>query len=436
MMYPIEDFAGVKALLKSLNLATYNSAMNIKVDEASGLTTLNLDLMQSFAVAMVVYFLGVWMKKKISVLERFCIPAPVAGGFVFAILHLIVRQTMNFSLGIDTTFQSPFMMVFFTTIGLTASIELIKKGGLGVIIFWVLASILCVFQDAIGLTLAKVMGANPLLGLICGSITMTGGHGTGAAFAPKFAEMGLDGANVAAMAAATFGLVSGSIIGGPIGATLIRKNNLKSKAAEYTNQEVTLESEKEEINVDEVLKTLTIILISIAIGAVVSIPVKKAGITLPAYVTAMIVASILLNVGESTKMWHVNQKASSFLGTLSLNVFLSFALTGMQLWQLAEVAGPMMVILVAEVVFMALFAYFVTFKVMGSDFDAATIAAGHCGFGLGATPNGVANMTSVQEEFGPAPRAFFILPIVGAFLIDFTNSLIITIFVNIAQTMM
>lgn len=435
-MYPIEDFAGVKALLKSLNLATYNSAMNIKVDEASGLTTLNLDLMQSFAVAMVVYFLGVWMKKKISVLERFCIPAPVAGGFVFAILHLIVRQTMNFSLGIDTTFQSPFMMVFFTTIGLTASIELIKKGGLGVIIFWVLASILCVFQDAIGLALAKVMGATPLLGLICGSITMTGGHGTGAAFAPKFAEMGLDGANVAAMAAATFGLVSGSIIGGPIGATLIRKNNLKSKAAEYTNQEVTLESEKEEINVDEVLKTLTIILISIAIGAVVSIPVKKAGITLPAYVTAMIVASILLNVGESTKMWHVNQKASSFLGTLSLNVFLSFALTGMQLWQLAEVAGPMMVILVAEVVFMALFAYFVTFKVMGSDFDAATIAAGHCGFGLGATPNGVANMTSVQEEFGPAPRAFFILPIVGAFLIDFTNSLIITIFVNIAQTMM
>lgn len=435
-MYPIEDFAGVKDLLKSLNLATYNSAMNIKVDEASGLTTLNLDLMQSFAVAMVVYFLGVWMKKKISVLERFCIPAPVAGGFVFAILHLIVRQTMNFSLGIDTTFQSPFMMVFFTTIGLTASIELIKKGGLGVIIFWVLASILCVFQDAIGLALAKVMGASPLLGLICGSITMTGGHGTGAAFAPKFAEMGLDGANVAAMAAATFGLVSGSIIGGPIGATLIRKNNLKSKAAEYTNQEVTLESEKEEINVDEVLKTLTIILISIAIGAVVSIPVKKAGITLPAYVTAMIVASILLNVGESTKMWHVNQKASSFLGTLSLNVFLSFALTGMQLWQLAEVAGPMMVILVAEVVFMALFAYFVTFKVMGSDFDAATIAAGHCGFGLGATPNGVANMTSVQEEFGPAPRAFFILPIVGAFLIDFTNSLIITIFVNIAQTMM
>lgn len=435
-MYPIEDFAGVKDLLKSLNLATYNSAMNIKVDEASGLTTLNLDLMQSFAVAMVVYFLGVWMKKKISVLERFCIPAPVAGGFVFAILHLIVRQTMNFSLGIDTTFQSPFMMVFFTTIGLTASIELIKKGGLGVIIFWVLASILCVFQDAIGLALAKVMGANPLLGLICGSITMTGGHGTGAAFAPKFAEMGLDGANVAAMAAATFGLVSGSIIGGPIGATLIRKNNLKSKAAEYTNQEITLESEKEEINVDEVLKTLTIILISIAIGAIVSIPVKKAGITLPAYVTAMIVASILLNVGESTKMWHVNQKASSFLGTLSLNIFLSFALTGMQLWQLAEVAGPMMVILVGEVVFMALFAYFVTFKVMGSDFDAATIAAGHCGFGLGATPNGVANMTSVQEEFGPAPRAFFILPIVGAFLIDFTNSLIITIFVNIAQTMM
>ena len=432
MSYPINDFKGVTELLKGMKLSTYQNTMVLSTSD-TGLTTLKLDLMQSFALALCVYYIGVFLKKKISALEKFCIPAPVAGGIVFALLHLLSRNYLNFSIGVDTTFQKPFMMVFFTTIGLTASIQLVKKGGLGVLIFWVLATLLCIVQDAVGVGVAKLMGQHPLLGLICGSVTMTGGHGTGGAFGPEFEKLGMEGATATAMAAATFGLVMGSLMGGPLGAVLIRKNNLKSKASEYIDKKIEMEEKEEKIDFNEVFKTLTYVVVAIALGAVIEIPLKKAGVTLPSYVTAMIIASIFLNIGESTGKWHVNQKASDFLGTIGLNAFLSFALTGLKLWELAAVAGPMFVILISQTVVMAAFAYFVTFKVMGSDFDAATISAGHCGFGMGATPNGVANMTAVQEEFGSAPRAFFILPVVGAFLIDFTNAMVITGFVNFVK---
>ena len=444
MDYPItlESFKDVGPILKELNLATHQNALYL--DAGKEMTTLKLDLMQSFAVALLVYYLGVLLKKVIPILNKFCIPAPVAGGVVFALLHLVVRETMHFSLGIDTTFQTPFMLVFFTTIGMTASIQLIKKGGLGVIIFLIVATVLCVIQDAVGMGIAKALGQNPLLGLICGSVTMTGGHGTGAAFAPTFTEMGLKGANTFAAAAATFGLVAGSLMGGPLGAALIRKNNLKSKGAEYTDKKLEMESESEKVDFEEIFRATAIIVVAVAIGSLIAIPLKNVQLpitgptgdpmklNLPAYVPSMIIASIILNIGESTGAYHINQKATGVVGTIGLNAFLSLALTGLRLWELAEVAGPMLIILGVQTVVMFIFAYFVTFNVMGKDFDAAAIAGGHCGFGMGATPNGVANMTSIQEEFGPAPRAFFILPIVGAFLIDFSNMLVITIFMQCA----
>ena len=444
MDYPItlESFKDVGPILKELNLATHQNALYL--DAGKEMTTLKLDLMQSFSVALLVYYLGVLLKKVIPILNKFCIPAPVAGGVVFALLHLVVRETMHFSLGIDTTFQTPFMLVFFTTIGMTASIQLIKKGGLGVIIFLIVATVLCVIQDAVGMGIAKALGQNPLLGLICGSVTMTGGHGTGAAFAPTFTEMGLKGANTFAAAAATFGLVAGSLMGGPLGAALIRKNNLKSKGAEYTDKKLEMESESEKVDFEEIFRATAIIVVAVAIGSLIAIPLKNVQLpitgptgdpmklNLPAYVPSMIIASIILNIGESTGAYHINQKATGVVGTIGLNAFLSLALTGLRLWELAEVAGPMLIILGVQTVVMFIFAYFVTFNVMGKDFDAAAIAGGHCGFGMGATPNGVANMTSIQEEFGPAPRAFFILPIVGAFLIDFSNMLVITIFMQFA----
>ncbi|KGK86718.1 sodium/glutamate symporter [Clostridium sp. HMP27] len=390
-----------------------------------------LDMMQTTAVAVVVYYFGGWLRSKVSILEKFCIPAPVVGGLVFAIVNLILRQNGILKLEMDTTLQSPFMMVFFTTIGMGASIDLIKKGGLQVVIFWLLASVLCIFQDGLSVILSNILGIDPKLGLIAGSITMTGGHGTGAAFGALFESQGMQGAVTAAMAAATFGLVMGSIIGGPIGQGLIKRKGLKPSISKEAQNTAAASAEVvEEITYNELFKTLAIVLVSIGIGAVLGNFFKNMGLTLPAYVSAMIIAAIILNVGESTGKWHINAKCTDAIGNIGLNVFLSMALIGLKLWELADIAGPMLIILVSQTILMALFSSFITFNFMGKDFDAAIAAAGHCGFGMGATPNGIANMTSVSEKFGPAPRAFFVLPIVGAFLIDFTNAIIITAFVN------
>lgn len=374
---------------------------------------------------------GAWVKTKIQVLEKFCIPAPVVGGLIFAFLHLFLRQSGALTLELDTTLQKPFMMVFFTSIGMGASIELIKKGGLQVVIFWLVASLLCVFQNAIGVALAKVLNQSPFLGMLCGSVTMTGGHGTGGAFGPYFEKnYGVVGATATAMAAATFGLVMGSLIGGPIGKRLIEAKNLKPNTEVYESADSVIGEKEEAVNYDELFRTLTLILVSIGIGAILEKFFVSIGVTLPSYVNSMIIAAIILNIGESTGKWHINSKCTDILGNIGLNVFLSMALVGLKLWELAAVAGPMLIILVAQTIFMAIFAYFVTFNLLGRDFDAAVLAAGHCGFGMGATPNGIANMTAVVERYGPAPRAFFVLPIVGAFLIDFSNSIIITAFVN------
>ena len=392
---------------------------------------IKLDMMQTTALAVVVYYFGSWVKSKIQVLEKFCIPAPVVGGLIFAILNLFLKQSGALNLVLDTTLQKPFMMVFFTSIGMGASLELVKKGGLQVFIFWMVASLLCIFQNGIGVALAKALGQHPLLGLIAGSVTMTGGHGTGGAFGPVFEkDFGFVGATTTAMAAATFGLVMGSLIGGPVGKKLIESKGLKSNAAAYASQDLKIEEKAEVVDYTELFRTLAIILVSIGVGAVLEKQFVKMGITLPSYVNSMIIAAIILNVGESTGKWHINQTCTEILGSIGLNVFLSMALVGLKLWELAAVAGPLLIILTAQTILMAAFAYFVTFNLVGRDFDAAVISAGHCGFGMGATPNGIANMRAVTERFGEAPRAFFVLPIVGAFLIDFTNAMIITTFAN------
>ncbi|WP_125152792.1 sodium/glutamate symporter [Clostridium rectalis] len=392
---------------------------------------IKLDMMQTTALAVVIYYFGAWLKSKWSFLEKFCIPAPVVGGLIFAFLNLILKQSSLLSLELTDTLQKPFMMVFFTSIGFTASIELIKKGGLQVIVFWLCATVLCIIQDGVGVLLAKVLDVSPLLGLICGSVSMTGGHGTAGAFAPEFEKMGLQGAMTAAMAAATFGLVFGSLIGGPIGKRLIEKKNLKPHPELYTSEEEVASTKKEVINYEELFKSLTLILIAIGIGAIMEGFFKSHKITLPSYVNSMIIAAIILNIGESTGKWHVNQKCTEILGSIGLNIFLSMALISLKLWELAALAGPMLIILFTQTVIMGLYATYVTFNIIGRDFDAAVISAGHCGFGMGATPNAMANMRSVVERFGPAPRAFFVLPIVGAFLIDFINALIITTFSNL-----
>lgn len=388
-----------------------------------------LDMIQTVALAIVVYYFGLWLRGKVTLLEQFCIPAPVVGGLIFAILNLFLRQNNILVLTLDTTLQNPFMLVFFTSIGLGASLKLIKKGGLQVVTFFIAALLLVILQNVLGIIMSKLLNVSPLLGLISGSITMTGGHGTGATWGALFEKnLGFHGATTAAMAAATFGLVSGSLIGGPIGRTLINKYKLTSKSEEFI-----IHSTEDEniINYSELFRTLSIIIVSMALGSMLEVLFKKLGLTLPSYINAMIIAAIILNLGETTGKWHINIKCVDILGNIGLNIFLSMALINLQLWQLKDIAGPMLIILLAQTILMILFAYFVTFKFMGKDYDAAVMASGHCGFGMGATPNGIANMEAITEKFGLAPKAFFILPIVGAFLIDFANSIVITLIVNL-----
>ncbi|APH16835.1 sodium/glutamate symporter [Clostridium sporogenes] len=391
--------------------------------------TLELDMIQTTTLAILFYYIGVFIKSKVSIFEKFCIPAPVVGGLIFAILNLIFTESGFISISLDTTLQKPFMLAFFTTIGLGASFKMIKQGGLHVIMFFIAALLLVISQDVLGVVMAKFIGEDPLLGLIVGSVTMTGGHGTGATFGALFeSEYGLVGASTTAMAAATFGLVCGSLIGGPIAKNLISKNNLKNNSDEFFEAN---SDDCEEVSYKTLFNTFSLIFISMGLGSILEMFFTNLGIVLPSYVDAMIVAAIILNIGEQTNKWKINSKCVDIIGNISLNVFLSMALIGLKLWELKSTAGPLLILLIGQAVLMFIFAYFITFRLMGKDYDAAVMSSGHCGFGMGATPNGIANMEAITSKYGASPKAFFILPVVGAFLIDFSNSLVITLFVNL-----
>ncbi len=400
--------------------------------------TLKLDMIQTLALAAVVLFLGYGVRKRIGVLDRFNIPAPVIGGFLFAAVSLILRQAGVLGFEFDTTLQAPLMIAFFTTIGLGASLKLLRVGGPQVVVFWVVASVVAACQNLLGVGLATAMDVHPFLGLISGSITMTGGHGTGAAFGKLMEDQyGFSGGVTLAMAAATFGLVSGGLLGGPVATLLVRRKNLATApgaiappvSANALDEEIDTEPEGEAATAYTLLKTMAVILVAMALGSVLSGWLKQY-ITLPGYIGAMIVAAIFRNSLDASGVLRLNQRVVDDLGTVALSLFLAMALMSLKLWELLDLALPMLVILSAQVAFLGLFTYWVTFRVMGKDYDAAVMAAGHCGFGLGATPNAVANMRSVVERFGAAPRAFLVVPMVGAFFIDFSNALIITGFIN------
>ncbi|HEX5216499.1 MAG TPA: sodium/glutamate symporter [Vicinamibacterales bacterium] len=402
-----------------------------------------LDMMQTVALAAIVLFAGYGIKTRIAVLDRYNIPAPVVGGFLFAALSLALRQAGLVAFEFDTTLQTPLMIAFFTTIGLGASLSLLKIGGPQVLLFWGLASVLAALQNVVGVVFAKGLGVHPLLGLVAGSITMTGGHGTGAAFGKLLEDQyAFSGGVTLAVAAATFGLVSGGLIGGPVATGLIRRYHPPRKRQEVSPAAAAAssgaQSLDEEINVEApgqaptaytLLKIITVVLATMWAGGLLS---RWLGlyVTLPAYIGAMIVAAVVRNATDVIPAIRLEQRTIDDIGTIALSLFLAMALMTLRLWELLDLAVPMLIILAAQVALMAAFAYFVTFRVMGSDYDAAVMAGGHCGFGLGATPNAVANMTSIVERFGAAPRAFLVVPMVGAFFIDFTNAVIITAFIN------
>lgn len=408
------------------------------------MTTLKLDLIQTLAVATLVLFAGYGVRRRVGVLDRFNIPAPVVGGVLFATLALGLRQSGVVALEFDTLLQGPFMVAFFTSIGLGASLVLLKKGGPQVALFWLVASALAILQNAVGIGLATVLGVDPLIGLISGSITMTGGHGTGVAFGQLLQEQyQVAGAVTLAMAAATFGLVGGGLIGGPVGTRLVARLGLRpaggapselARAAEHASldAEINTEPAGEAPTAYSLLQMLTVILACMAAGGVLSGWLGNF-ITLPGYIGAMLAAAVFRNLADATGLLRIQARTVDDLGTIALSLFLTMALMTLRLWELFDLAVPMVVILAAQVAMVAAVAYWITFRVMGRDYDAAVMAAGHCGFGLGATPNAVANMSAITERYGVAPRAFLVLPMVGAFFIDFSNAIIITAYLNILR---
>jgi glutamate:Na+ symporter, ESS family len=420
---------------------------------------ISLDMIQTLALAAVVLFVGYGIRKRIGFLDRYNIPAPVVGGFIFAALSLVLRQAGLVAFEFQTTLQTPLMIAFFTTIGLGASFGLLRVGGPQVLLFFALASFVAILQNGVGIALASVLGVEPLLGLIAGSITMTGGHGTGAAFGKLLEDSyGFTGGVTLAMAAATFGLVSGGLIGGPVATGLVKRLKSAPRAEPVSaagaaaaaqldplDEEIDTEPAGEPATAYTLLKVLTIVLVAMWAGGLLGGWIQQqripeftifgrafggSPITLPAYIGAMIVAALVRNLADATRLVRIEQRTVDDLGTIALSLFLAMALMTLRLWELLDLAVPLLVILVAQVSMMAAFAYFVTFRVMGRDYDAAVMAGGHCGFGLGATPNAVANMEAITARFGPAPRAFLVVPMVGAFFIDFTNALIITTFIN------
>ena len=413
---------------------------------------IDLNIYQTLAAATAVYYIGVLLRLKIPFLRRYCIPAPVIGGILFAILNDILYVNGIWTYRQDTVMQNVFMMLFFTSIGYTASISLIRKGGSLVAKMAVLTALLILCQNAIGIALAHVFDLSPLMGLATGSIPMVGGHGTSGSFGPVLESVGLDNATTIAFAAATFGLVSGSLLGGPMGEFLVRRYGLTSVDEEErldpanTSDELekleqaahgerkAIDEEKragQSINNYRFMNALAHLLIAMGLGTVISQLFISAGLVFPNYIGSMLVAAIIRNISDYTHAYKIYQRESEVLGNLGLTIFLSCALMSPKLWQLSDLAIPMMVMLLSQVLFLALFAKFLIFRVMGRNYEAAVMAAGTCGFGLGATPNAIANMSVMVERFGPAPTAFFVIPLIGALIVDFVNSSIVTVLLNL-----
>jgi glutamate:Na+ symporter, ESS family len=402
------------------------------------MTDLKLDLLQTLSMAALVYFGGIQLRKRIRWLDRLNIPAAVVGGLIFTFVVLLLRER-GISVQFDTSLQSILSVAFFTSIGMSASLALLRVGGVQVLIFLLLATLFCFVQNFTGIAIALGFGENPLLGVMAGSVTLVGGPATGLAFAPVFEQAGLRGAAPLALTAATAGIVCGGLVGGPVGTYLIKRFGLTSATARGTatrELEAELETPSETLVVEvdredtSLMRNMAVLALAMGLGSLVSAWIQSLGITMPGYIGAMLVASVLRNLDDGTRWFRIDQRAMEFVGNLALNIFLVVALMSLKLWELAGLALPLLVILLVQVILVLLFAITVSFRTMGKDYESAVMASGFIGFVLGTTANAVANMRALVARYGAAPRAFLIVPLVGAFFIDFTNALIITGFVN------
>ena len=397
--------------------------------------TIEINKYLTLAIAVGVLMLGQFLRKRIRFLETFCIPAPVVGGLVVAIISCILYVAGIVEFVYDDTFREICMVFFFTSVGFQANLAVLKEGGKDLILFLVQVILLIVLQNVLAVGMSRVLGVNPLIGMCTGSVPMVGGHGTAGAFGPVIEDFGIQGATTIATAAATFGLIAGSLIGGPLGNSLIKKYNLLETAkTDEDDEEIEIFDEDEEMHIrhiDQYAPAVFELCVTVGLGTLVSALLTKTGMTFPIYIGAMIVAAIIRNIGEATGRIKVYMGEINDLGGICLSLFLGIAMITLKIWQLAALALPLVILLLVQLAFMYLFARFVIFRFMGRDYDAAVITAGTCGFGMGATPNAMANMQAICDKYAPSIKAYLLIPIVGSLFADFINSLVITFFINL-----
>lgn len=398
----------------------------------------HLDLPQTNALAVIVLFIGSFANKHIKFLRSNNIPEPVVGGILFAALTSLLYIKFNFNLSYDMSLQTPLMLTFFSTVGLGASFKLLIKGGSKVLLFLLLTLVALLIQNAIGVSLALLTDTNPFFGLIAGSITLSGGHGTGATWAQTFMKHeNLQGGMEVAMACATFGLVFGGIIGGPVVKRLLRKYNLSGPGEKNENlpdpeKTISFDTQHEDrVTPMKMMETMLILSVCVVGGGLIYDYLTTINIKIPNFICSLMLGILLVNTFELTGFYKLNEQCVGLCGTIGLSLFLAMALMSLRLWELVNLAGPMLFILLVQTLFIALYCYFVTFRVMGKDYDAAIMAGGHCGFGLGATPTAVANMEALTSQHGISPQAFFVVPMVGAFFIDIVNAAVLGVYLSL-----
>lgn len=392
---------------------------------------IQLDMYQTLAVAVLVLLLGNYLKKKIYFLQKFCIPAPVIGGLLFAIMTCICYVTGIAEFSFDDTLREVCMVFFFTSVGFQANLKVLKSGGKSLIVFLGLVIVLIIIQNLTAVGLAKLLNLNPLIGMCTGSIPMVGGHGTAGAFGPVLEDLNIKGATTICTAAATFGLIFGSLIGGPLGKRLIEKHGLLNTVANDDDSLLVEDEKKHERHTNMYADAVFQLILAIGVGTIFTMFLTKTGLTFPIYIGAMLAAALMRNICEYTDIATIHMGEINDLGGISLSLFLGMAMITLRLWELASLALPLVILLAAQVLLIIIFTYVIEFNIMGRDYDAAILVSGTCGFGTGATPNAMANMQAVCDQYVPSIKAYLLIPLVGSLFADFLNSLVITFFINL-----
>ena len=421
------------------------------------MTSIQLDMIQTAGIGALALIVGMVLTRKVGFLQKFCIPSPVSGGITFSIITLILYSWFDVEVSFDATLENVFMLAFFTSVGFQSDLKVLKQGGRLLVIMLSLLVGIIALQNLMPMGITRLMGVDPLIGMAAGSISMTGGHGTAGGFAGVLEGMGLHGAGTIGMAAATFGLIAGSMIGGPLAERIIRTKltheqmqpqdeeidpamaGIESDEASPAGREKRVSTNEQEFQ--QYAKATYCILLVMGAGTILSWLFAKTGITFPTYFGALILAAIVRNlIGfvsyKDEGKWEKAEKLLDMeriisVGNICLSLFLGMAMISLKLWELQNLALPLIIILASQVLMMALFAFFVAFPLLGRNYDAAVLCAGMCGFGLGATPNAMANMSAVCYKYRYTVKPFLIVPIIGAMFADFINTGIITLFLNI-----